>query len=326
MKKHLHLSWDCHQRECWPSGGNFPPRIRGEACRLLSSGSIIAFFCGRKNTGEVRSGGQFFFISKGKLSFPVKRKFSLSTAFSHFTLIELLVVIAIIAILAAMLLPALQTARERGRGAACISNLKQQSVALLSYTDDYGYLIRANGNLNLASPNRALTWVGVLRYLKYIPNRNSFVCTSLNTTRGAAEQDMLNQNDMFRTGYGINVVVASGRWSRGQDRGSVTNTTNSKPSDFNQTSKGYWVMDTRKEDGNGITGAFVMAYKERAGISGDEGNPDAKRHDSKINILYLDGHADTLQANRNDPYDSLGGTATGDNFKLLEFNGWKDWE
>jgi prepilin-type N-terminal cleavage/methylation domain-containing protein/prepilin-type processing-associated H-X9-DG protein len=56
---------------------------------------------------------------------------------SGFTLIELLVVIAIIAILAAILFPVFAQARESGRKASCISNMKQVGQGLLMYVGDY---------------------------------------------------------------------------------------------------------------------------------------------------------------------------------------------
>jgi prepilin-type N-terminal cleavage/methylation domain-containing protein/prepilin-type processing-associated H-X9-DG protein len=69
-----------------------------------------------------------------------------------FTLIELLVVVAILAILAAMLIPALQGAKEKGKAAVCISNLRQIYTALALYAGDN------NGSIPPGTPVGSTGW------------------------------------------------------------------------------------------------------------------------------------------------------------------------
>jgi prepilin-type N-terminal cleavage/methylation domain-containing protein len=161
------------------------------------------------------------------------KSMSLRTVRRAFTLVELLVVIAIIGILVAMLLPAIQAAREAARRSQCQNNVKQLCLALLNYHDTKKIfppsirLAAAQAN----SPERAVihqqNWVvDVLSFFEEQSLRDSFdskvpVSDPKNrTARGTTLTAMLCPTDPYNrqslfAGRHANEGAPDGNWARG---------------------------------------------------------------------------------------------------------------
>ena len=95
-----------------------------------------------------------------------------------FTLIELLVVIAIIAILAAILFPIFARAREKAMQASCLSNVKQLTLSIIMYMNDYDqippYRQFIYYDSSWSTVLGAYNWTYMLQ--PYVKNMDIFVC------------------------------------------------------------------------------------------------------------------------------------------------------
>ena len=128
----------------------------------------------------------------------MKRQPAIQSSKSGFTLIELLVVIAIIAILAAILFPAFARARENARRASCQSNLKQMSLGILQYTQDYDEKFPV---FQTQQPTGAFAWADTVQ--PYVKSLQLFQCPS-DSVPGQADPRVDGYTD-----YAINLDLTS---------------------------------------------------------------------------------------------------------------------
>ena len=206
----------------------------------------------------------------------------------RFTLIELLVVIAIIAILAAILLPALNSARERGRSASCVNNLKQFNSALLQYAgdwDDYLPTICWFGRTNMEIKN----WYANIAFLKYLgasdginfsnPKLDVMICPSDPDPYGDSATSTI-------TSYGCNTYFGYG-WSG----------VRYKIVQFANPTDTFTFIDHQ---------TFYVSLNSSTTLADGGYKLIEYRHNDNVNLGFLDGHVGVRHKNETIPTDKNG--------------------
>ncbi len=140
-----------------------------------------------------------------------------------FTLIELLVVIAIIAILAAILFPVFAQAREAARSTSCLSNVKQISLGVMMYIQDYDEKF-CPSRYDTVGPqrdqpdrpwsvtrNQHTDWATLI--YPYVKNTQIFHCPSANEGIDKDNKGAVNSDKTGTTTYAINNRM-TGRWGQ----------------------------------------------------------------------------------------------------------------